>query len=183
MSLYSYTIAKKLFEQERQIRPRLMREILWFSPLHDIGKIGIPDSILLKPGKLTDEEFEIMKGHVSIGESVITKMDESLHATVNLNALKTAIDLISSHHERWDGTGYPRGLKGRDIPLSGRIVAVADVFDALTSRRPYKEAFSIEKTMEIMRSSVKTQFDPWVFDAFEASMPKILSIYESYKEI
>ncbi len=183
MSLYSYTIAKKLFEQERQIRPRLMREILWFSPLHDIGKIGIPDNILLKPGKLTDEEFEIMKQHVSIGESVITKMDESLHATVNLNALKTAIDLISSHHERWDGTGYPRALKGRDIPLSGRIVAVADVFDALTSRRPYKEAFSIEKTMEIMRSSVNTQFDPWVFDAFEASMPSILSIYENYKEV
>jgi HD-GYP domain-containing protein (c-di-GMP phosphodiesterase class II) len=183
MSLYSYNIAKKLFEQENQINPRVMREILWFSPLHDIGKIGIPDSILLKPGPLTHDEFEIMKQHVSIGESVITKMDESLQTTANLKALKTAIDLISTHHEKWDGTGYPRGLKGRDIPLSGRTVAIADVFDALTSRRPYKEAFSIEKTLEIMRSSVGTQFDPWVFDAFEACLPDILSIYEDYKEV
>ncbi len=183
MSLYSYHIAKKLFEQERQISPRLMREILWFAPLHDIGKIGIPDHILLKPGKLTEDEFEIMKEHVSIGEHVITKMDESLRATANLKALKTAIDLISSHHERWDGKGYPRGLAGRDIPLSGRIVAAADVFDALTSRRPYKEAFSIEKTLDIMRDSVGTQFDPWVFNAFEASLPQIMKIYEEYKEI
>ena len=183
MSLYSYNIAKKLFESKNQIKPRLMREILWFSPLHDIGKIGIPDNILLKPGSLTHDEFEIMKQHVSIGESVITKMDESLQKTANLKALKTAIDLISSHHEKWDGTGYPRGLKGRDIPLSGRIVAIADVFDALTSRRPYKEAFSVEKTLDIMRSSVGTQFDPWVFAAFEACLPKILSIYEDYKEV
>ena len=183
MSLYSYHIAKKLFEQERQISPRLMREILWFAPLHDIGKIGIPDHILLKPGKLTDAEFEIMKQHVSIGEHVITKMDESLTDTANLKALKTAIDLISSHHERWDGRGYPRGLAGRDIPLSGRIVAVADVFDALTSRRPYKAAFSVEKTLEIMREAVGTQFDPWVFNAFEAALPTILQIYDEYKEV
>ena len=183
MSLYSYTIAKELFEQKNQIKPRLMREILWFSPLHDIGKIGIPDNILLKPGSLTHDEFEIMKQHVSIGENVITKMDESLQTTANLKALKTAIDLISAHHEKWDGSGYPRGLKGRDIPLSGRIVAIADVFDALTSRRPYKEALSIEKTLEIMRSSVGTQFDPWVFKAFEACLPKILAIYEDYKEV
>jgi HD-GYP domain-containing protein (c-di-GMP phosphodiesterase class II) len=183
MSLYSYNIAKKLFEQDRQINSRFMREILWFAPLHDIGKIGIPDNILLKPGKLTEDEFEIMKQHVTIGEHVITKMDEALTATANLRTLKTAIDLISSHHERWDGKGYPRGLAGRDIPLSGRIVAIADVFDALTSRRPYKEAFSLEKTLGIMRSSVGTQFDPWVFNAFEATLPEILKIYEEYKEV
>ncbi len=183
MSLYSYHIAKQLFELEHRINPRLMREILWFSPLHDIGKIGIPDNILLKPGSLTRDEFEVMKQHVSIGESVITKMDESMQVTANIKGLKTAIDLISTHHEKWDGTGYPRGLKGRDIPLSGRIVAIADVFDALTSRRPYKEAFSIEKTLEIMRDSAGTHFDPWVFDAFEAAQPTIFSIYEKYKEI
>jgi HD-GYP domain-containing protein (c-di-GMP phosphodiesterase class II) len=183
MSLYSHHIAKKLFEQEHQINPRLLREILWFAPLHDIGKIGIPDGILLKPGKLTKDEFTVMQQHVTIGEQVITKMDEALTATANLSALKTAIDLISSHHERWDGKGYPRGLPGRDIPLSGRIVAVADVFDALTSRRPYKEAYSIEKTLEIMRASVGTQFDPWVFNAFEEALPQILRTYEEYKEV
>ena len=183
MSLYSHHIAKTLFEQEHEINPRLVREILWFAPLHDIGKIGIPDGILLKPGKLTEDEFKIMQQHVTIGEHVITKMDEALTATANLSALKTAIDLISSHHEKWDGKGYPRGLTGRDIPLSGRIVAIADVFDALTSRRPYKEAYSIEKTMGIMRASVGTQFDPWVFNAFEEALPQVLRTYEEYKEV
>lgn len=102
-------------------------------------------------------------------------------------AIEELIMTISSSetrlHERWDGQGYPRGLAGRDIPLSGRIVAVADVFDALTSRRPYKEAFAVEKTLDIMRSAVGSQFDPWVFNAFEAALPEVLKIYDEYKEV
>lgn len=183
MALYSYHTAKKLFEEEEDTTARLLREILWFAPLHDIGKIGIPDSILHKPGPLTEDEFETMKTHVVTGERVLTSIDASLKEVVNLEVLKTAIDLTSSHHERWDGTGYPRGLNGEEIPLVGRIVAIADVFDALTTRRPYKEAYSVEKSRAIIRESVGSHFDPRVFRAFDAALPEILAVYEKYKEV
>jgi HD-GYP domain-containing protein (c-di-GMP phosphodiesterase class II) len=184
MSRFSQIIAKHLLDSERvSITPRFVREVQWFAQLHDIGKIGIPDEILLKPGPLDAGQWETMRGHVAIGEEIITNMDEKIHATTGLSLLSTALDIISGHHEKYDGSGYPRGLAGEDIPLAGRIVALADVFDALTTRRPYKQAFSIEKTLEIMRSSVGTHFDPMVFAAFEESLEKILQIYDEYKEV
>lgn len=128
------------------------------APLHDIGKIGIPDAILLKPGKLTDEEFVFMKTHTTIGNAILVQHHTDL--------LQLAASIALTHHERWDGRGYPKGLVGEDIPLVGRIVAVADVFDALTNERPYKAAWPIEQAItEIQRQSGQ-QFDPAVVAAF-----------------
>ena len=128
------------------------------APLHDVGKIGISDMILLKPGKLTFTEFEQIKAHTIIGGRILTGSSFPL--------LQTAEQIALYHHERWDGTGYPHGLKGEKIPLVGRIVALADVFDALTNERPYKRAWSLEEAAtEIMRQRGR-QFDPAVVDAF-----------------
>ena len=124
--------------------------------LHDVGKIGIRDNILLKPGKLDEQEYGIMKEHVIHGLDIIRKSDW----------LKDAADVVGGHHEKFDGTGYPRGLAARDIPLAARIFAIADVFDALTSRRPYKEPFSFEKTMAILEQDKGTHFDPQLLEAF-----------------
>ncbi|QDS93816.1 Cyclic di-GMP phosphodiesterase response regulator RpfG [Roseimaritima multifibrata] len=133
------------------------------SPLHDIGKVGIPDRILLKPGKLTDDEFAIMSMHSQIGADTLQSVvDAHPEATV----LKMAYQIALTHHERWDGTGYPRGLSGEQIPLCGRIVAVADVYDALTSERVYKKAFSHEKAVQIIREGAGTHFDPDIVKAF-----------------
>jgi putative two-component system response regulator len=137
------------------------------APLHDVGKIGIPDSILLKPGKLTTEEFEVMKTHVHIGASILSGSRSP--------ALQMAEVIALTHHERWDGAGYAR-LKGEAIPLEGRIVTVADVFDALTHSRPYKPAWSTEESLgEINRLSGK-QFDPQVVHAFLSVLPEVLEI-------
>jgi len=125
--------------------------------LHDIGKIAIPDKILLKPGKLTSEEFEIMKTHVLHGYEIIKNND----------FLKDAIDVVLYHHEKFDGTGYMKGLKGEEIPINARIFAVADVFDALTSKRPYKEPFSFEKSLQIIKGDRGKHFCPVVVDVFE----------------
>jgi len=130
------------------------------APLHDVGKIGVPDGVLLKPGKLTSEEFEVMKTHVSIGGSILSRSQSPL--------LRLGEQIALSHHERWDGTGYPAGLGGEEIPVTGRIVAVADVFDALTHDRPYKEAWPVDEAVaEIGRQSGR-QFDPGVVEAFGA---------------
>lgn len=134
------------------------------APLHDLGKIGIPDSILLKPGKLTDEERETMKGHAFIGASILQGCRSP--------QLRMAHEISFAHHERWDGMGYPTGLKGDEIPLAARIVAVADVFDALCSKRKYKEAWSIESAMQEMEANSGTQFDPAVLEAFQRVMKK-----------
>jgi HD-GYP domain-containing protein (c-di-GMP phosphodiesterase class II) len=126
------------------------------SLLHDIGKIGIPDTILGKPGKLTDEEFEIVKDHPVRGCEIMG----------SIAAMKNVIPGIRHHHERYDGLGYPDKLKGREIPLLGRIISVADVFDALTTDRPYRGAISIDETLEYLQSNSGYQFDPDVVDAF-----------------
>ncbi len=140
------------------------------APLHDIGKIGIPDSILLKPGKLSDEEFEIMKKHAEIGVKAIenaelTVSDEEDN-TRALSFLRVAKEIIGGHHERWDGKGYPAGVGGTEIPVSARLMAVADVYDALVSARVYKKAFPHEKAVSIIVEGRGTQFDPMVVDAF-----------------
>ncbi len=128
------------------------------APLHDIGKIGISDLILLKAGKLTDEEFETMKKHTEIGASILSGSKSEI--------LQLAQEIAITHHERWDGNGYPNRLKGEDIPLSGRIVSVVDVFDALTHERSYKKAWPIGQALDELRKNAGTQFDPSVVEAF-----------------
>lgn len=141
------------------------------SPMHDIGKIGIPDHVLLKPGKLTDEEREVMKRHPLIGWRILGASKSRL--------LRMAADIAISHHEKWDGSGYPHGLTGENIPLVGRITAVADVFDALTSARPYKAAWPIEKALDYLRDNRELHFDPACVDAFFLSLDEILVVAES----
>ncbi len=183
MSEYSYMIARSYHEHINPLSPRLMREIRWFSPLHDIGKVGIPDAILLKEGPLDDSEMTVMKSHVNIGMRVMEKMNSNLLNVASFPLMQTAIEIISGHHEKFDGSGYPFGLEGRDIPLAGRIVALADVFDALTSKRPYKAAFSIEKSVSIIEEEMGANFDPNVINAFKLCMNDIRHIYEKFKEV
>ena len=144
------------------------------SPMHDIGKIGIPDHILLKPGKLDPHEWEIMKTHSAIGAEILSGDDSEL--------LKMASIIALSHHEKWDGGGYPNNLKGEEIPLVGRIVAIADVFDALTSVRPYKEAWTLAATMEYIDGNRGKHFDPRLVDIFHQRFAEILAIKNSYAE-
>ncbi len=138
------------------------------SPMHDVGKLGIPDRILLKPGRLTSEEFAVMKGHAEIGYRILVGSDAT--------PLKIAATIAYTHHEKWDGNGYPRALKGEEIPLSGRIAAVADVFDALTSARPYKPAWKLEDALELMKTNRGAHFDPNLVDAFFDALPEVLEI-------
>jgi len=140
--------------------------LLQSSQLHDVGKISINDSILKKPGKLTDEEFNEMKKHASFGEKIIEKIEALAKESEFLNYAKI---FAASHHERWDGSGYPRGLKGTEIPLLGRILAVADVYDALTSERPYKKPFTHEEAVRIIIEGSGTQFDPALVESFVKS--------------
>lgn len=136
------------------------------APLHDVGKIHIPDAVLNKPGKLTEEEFEVMKTHTTAGEKLITRAKEDLGESEYLNM---AVEMAAYHHERWDGKGYPYGISGENIPLCARIMAVADVFDALTSKRCYKNAMPLEKAYAIIREDSGTHFDPAVTEAFFAA--------------
>lgn len=133
------------------------------SPLHDIGKVGIPDNILLKPGKLTQEEFEIMKTHTTIGYETLLEVQKRYEHN---SFLKMGMEIAKCHHEKWDGTGYPQGLTGEDIPLSARIMAIVDVYDALRSRRVYKEGFSHEKSCEIIKEGSGKHFDPLIVEVF-----------------
>ena len=148
--------------------------ILNASPMHDIGKLGIPDSILLKPGKLDSEEWEIMQTHAQIGADILAGSTSPL--------LVMAHDIALSHHERWDGSGYPNGFKGDDIPIEARLSTVGDVFDALTSVRPYKQAWSTEDTMNYFRSQSGKQFDPMLVRVLEKELPKVLLIKERFSE-
>ena len=148
--------------------------LLHAAPMHDIGKIGIPDSMLLKPGRLTDSEFEVMKTHPKIGAEILGDADSDLMNLARIVAL--------THHEKWDGTGYPEGLAGEDIPIEGRIVAVADVFDALTSRRPYKEAWPVDKTLDFMHSQSGIHFDPALIALLDQCLDDILEVKERWKD-
>lgn len=140
-----------------------IRLIYATSPLHDIGKVGIPDNVLLKPGKLTPEEFTVMKRHATIGADTL---DAAFKKYPRARFLQMAREIAAGHHERWDGKGYPCGLRGMDIPLSARIVSIADVYDALTSKRVYKDAFPHSEAVRIIREGAGTQFDPRLVEVF-----------------
>ena len=148
-----------------QLTDEFMYDVVNSAPLHDIGKIQVSDTILNKPGRLTDEEFEIMKSHTSAGAEVIQHAMNTV-SEVNSGYLKEAMNLAHYHHEKWNGTGYPCGLKGEEIPLSARIMAVADVFDALVSKRSYKDGFPFEKAMAIIQEGSGSHFDPKIAAAF-----------------
>lgn len=159
------------------LTPDIVDGLFLSSPLHDIGKVGIPDQILLKPARLTSDEFEIMKTHTTIGGDTLKAADlEAGQASF----LAMARDIAYYHHERWDGTGYPEGLKGSDIPLAARIVSIGDVYDALATDRPYKEAFSHEKSVSIIVEGRGTQFDPDVVDAFLACEQRIIEVRSTF---
>ncbi|NMM42885.1 two-component system response regulator [Rhodospirillaceae bacterium KN72] len=148
-----------------ELTPEAVELLYKSAPLHDIGKVGIPDSILLKPGKLTPDEFEIMKTHPTLGAEAISAAEEGLDEK-DSSFLRYAREISQYHHEKWDGSGYPFGLKGDDIPVSGRLMAVADVYDALISKRVYKPAFPHEKAVSLILEGRGGHFDPRIVDAF-----------------
>lgn len=169
VSLYSELLARTIGENEETV------DLIKFaSPLHDIGKIGIPDHILKKPGRLTNEEFQIMKTHTSIGAKMLGDPD--------FPAMMLAKEIALTHHERWDGQGYPNGISGKSIPLAGRITAIADVFDALSNKRVYKPAFPIEKTFEIIGEEAGTHFDPELVKAFLSAKDEVVHIFATLGE-
>lgn len=149
-------------------------DLLNAAPMHDVGKIGIPDAILQKNGKLDDAEWQVMRSHAQIGADIIGEHPSGL--------LQMARSIALTHHEKWDGTGYPNGLKGEDVPLTGRIVAIADVFDALTSVRPYKAAWSVEEALELLRRESGKHFDPQLVELFLGCMPEVLAIKARWAE-
>jgi len=150
------------------------------APLHDIGKVGIPDHILLKAGRFTDEEFEIMKTHPALGRDAIIAAEQRLG--LDLPFLSFAKEIAYSHQEKWDGTGYPEGLSGDDIPISGRLMAVADVYDALICRRVYKEGMPHEKALGIIREGGGTHFDPDIVEAFTEIADEFIQIAKRYED-
>ena len=182
---YAEIIARQLNLDEETVEL-----IAHAAPLHDLGKVGVPDDILLKPGKLTPEEFEVMQRHSVHGKHALEPMTDSEwqlfkshtflgEMIMNVESspfIAMASKIALTHHEKWDGTGYPLGLSGEDIPLAGRITAVADVFDALSSRRPYKPAFSLNRCFEIMAEGRGTHFDPKVLDAFLACRDAVIAV-------
>jgi putative two-component system response regulator len=170
MSHYAYLLARALGLDERTA-DRLLNA----APMHDIGKIGIPDRILQKPGKLDAEEWAIMRTHAQIGADIIGDPGDS-----ELLAMARVVAL--THHEHWDGSGYPQGLAGEAIPRVGRITAVADVFDALTSVRPYKAAWPVERALELLKTSAGSHFDPAMIPAFCEILPEVLAIRTRYAE-
>lgn len=170
---------KKKGYYKDKITPKYISDVVLSAPLHDIGKINIPDAILNKPGKLTDEEFAIMKTHAEDGRKIIEK---AIKAVQGENYLKEARNMAGYHHEKWDGTGYPEGLKGQVIPLSARIMAVADVFDALSSKRVYKDAMPFEEALAILKKDAGTHFDPKCVEVFIDAKEEVLKVMEKYQE-
>ena len=171
-------LEKKGYYPEK-ISAKFKSDVVRSAPLHDVGKINISDKILNKPGKLTDEEFEIMKTHTTAGREIIEKAINTVKGEVYL---KEARNMAAYHHERWDGKGYPEGLHGEVIPLSARIMAVADVFDALSSARVYKPAFPLEKALDIIKEGAGTQFDPKCVEVFLDALPEIKVILSKYNQ-
>lgn len=169
MAHYSKLIAAQLGLAED-----FQHMLLQAAPMHDIGKLGTPDSILLKPGKLTPEEFDIMKTHTVMGWEILGGSASPM--------LRMASDIAYTHHERYDGTGYPRKLKGDDIPLTGRIVTVSDVFDALTSVRPYKRAWTLEDAKNYLQEGRGAQFDPICVDAFLNGWDEVEAIHQRFRD-
>lgn len=163
---YSRMMAQKLGWSENEIEV-----ISYAAPMHDVGKIGIPDKIMLKPGKLTREEFEVMKTHATIGAKLLSRSKSGI--------LKMAREIALCHHEKYNGKGYPNGLAGEKIPISGRIVAIADTFDALTSKRPYKDPYPPEMALDIIRKDRGEHFDPEMTDLFIAHFNEFLKIRET----
>lgn len=169
MSQFCTLLAKTLGMTESQCQL-----ILVASPLHDVGKIGIPDNVLLKPGKLDPDEWKVMQTHTTIGGDLLLNNGHEPLRTARLIAL--------THHERWDGTGYPEGLMGEETPIVGRIVTIADVFDALTSKRPYKKAWNAQDALNEIKKGKGTCFDPCLVDAFEGVFSQILKIKSRFAE-
>lgn len=170
MSKYAYVLATE-FGMDEAAADMLMNA----APMHDVGKIGVPDHILKKTGKLNDEEWLIMKEHAAFGGEILAEENPSL-------LMETAKIVAMTHHEKWDGSGYPNGLVGAEIPLVGRIVAIADVFDALTSKRPYKPAWDIERAIELITEQSGKHFDPELVSCFIENLDKILIIKAQFSE-
>ena len=169
MSHYSRVLALAAGFSEAQAE-----ELLNAAPMHDVGKIGIPDAVLRKPGKLDGEEWEVMKQHAQIGADIIGEHPSGL--------LRMAREIALNHHEKWDGSGYPRGISGAEIPVEARIIAIADVFDALTSERPYKKAWPVEEAVQLLREQSGRHFDPELVELFLGQLPAILEIKERWAE-
>lgn len=169
MSRYSQLLALAAGMSEKEAEM-----LLNASPMHDIGKIGIPDRVLMKPGKLDPDEWKIMQTHVNIGVEILNGSNSEL--------MNMAAEVAQNHHEKWDGSGYPVGLKGKDIPLTGRIVAVADVFDALTTERPYKKAWPIEEAVNYLKEQSGKHFEPVLVEHFVTILPQILEVRAQYAD-
>jgi len=177
---YSRAVAEKIYEREdhpKELDRLLIENIFLTSPLHDIGKVAIPDYVLLKPGRLNDNEFSIMKSHAEIGYKTL---NEAIQKAPRANYLRVAAQIARYHHEQYNGSGYPKGLKGDKIPLAARIFAIADVYDALVSRRPYKEAFTHDRAISIIKDGNGNHFDPMVVEAFMDCNQTIKDIYRQF---
>lgn len=178
MSRYSRTVARAL-STEQDKDDQFAEYVYLFAPLHDIGKITIPDNILLKPGRLTPDEFEQMKAHAENGRILASKLMQN-YGLADVPYLKILLNIIACHHESWDGGGYPKGLKGDDIPLEARIVAVADVYDALTSRRPYKEPWPVSDAVAELKRMAGGKLDPACVQALLDNLDEIREIQISF---
>jgi putative two-component system response regulator len=176
---YSWILARELANVEGQIDTAFIENIYLTSPLHDIGKVGIPDSVLLKPDSLTDREFDIMKTHTTVGARTL---NATLQQYPEITYFRMARDIAISHHERVDGTGYPRGLRGQEIPLCGRIVGLADVYDALTSKRVYKDVLEHDVAKRLIVEASGSHFDPVVVETFLRAEEEFLGVRHLYDD-
>ena len=171
---------KKKGYYEDMLTDKFISDVVNSAPLHDVGKIQVPDAILNKPGRLTDEEFEIMKQHTIAGQDIIS---QAIDLVPNSGYLTEARNLTAYHHEKWDGSGYPYGISGEEIPLSARVMAVADVFDALVSRRSYKQPMPYEKAIQIIRDGAGKHFDPLIVDAFVSADEAVRKVEKEFSEL
>lgn len=170
MSKYAFVLATA-FGMDEAAADMLMNA----APMHDIGKIGVPDHILKKAGRLNEDEWQVMKEHAAFGGKILDEKNPS-------PLMEMAKTVAITHHEKWDGSGYPKGLKAQEIPLTGRIIAIADVFDALTSARPYKPAWTIERSVELIKSESGKHFDPELVDCFVNNLDEIIAIKAQFSE-